>query len=316
MARRIDDRWLLPLEGLASGSLTYLAQALLPSGLGRSTFLVVGLVVGAVIAAHVRVFRGVRSPFRLIGFVATCAVAYNLSVLATVWSLFRPQFLNFSGTPYGAIDSSPFFAGGFMGAAVVCAGIFFLLAPPKSQARFLLKAFCISLACGLLGVLAWSVGERLGDVRWLPGRGDNRAFYSLYIIWQMGAAALFGLLLLPRQMFAEPPATAARSENGPLQTKSRRTPQAVVATGFSVAVFAAVTWLIARDIQADRTVHRMRAARQTAERRLAAERPSMQDLPAVVPLPVGQVLVLGPIALVVAIPWPPSQREALNPSVI
>lgn len=295
MAARIDDRWLLPIEGAVSGSLTCLAPLLLPSGLGRSTFLVVGLAFGAVIAAHVRVFRGVRSAFRLIGFVATCAVAYTVSVLATVWSPFHPQLLNFSGTRSGAVDSSPFLVGGFLGAAIVCAGIFFFLAPPKTPTRFLVKAFCISLACGFLGVLGWSVGEQLGDVRWLPGLGGNRAFYSLYIIWQTGAAALFGLLLLPRQILAELPASA-QTGGGPLQTKRRRTPRSVAATGFFVAVFAPVTWFIARDIQADRTVHRMRAARQTAERLLAAERPSMQDLPAVVPLPVGQVLVLRSVA--------------------
>lgn len=197
LGRAIDDRWLLPIEGLVSGVLTYFVTMLLPAGLGRSAFLVVGLVFGAVIAVHARLFRRARSIFRLFGFVATCAVAYTASVFATIWSPLRPRFLNFSGTGSGAIDSSPFFVGGVLGAAIVCAGIFVFLAPWKHAKNFLLKASCISLTCGLLGVLGWSLGERLSHVPWLAGWGDNPAFLALCIIWQTGAITLFGFLLLP-----------------------------------------------------------------------------------------------------------------------
>lgn len=97
---RVDDRWFLPIEGLVSGFLTCLFPAL-PLGLGDALFLFLGGVFGAVIAAHALFFRGVRSAFRLIGFIATCAVAYTVSVFATQWTPFRPQFLNFSGTGLG-----------------------------------------------------------------------------------------------------------------------------------------------------------------------------------------------------------------------
>jgi hypothetical protein len=100
--RRVDDRWLLPIEGLVSGFLTCLVLAL-PLGPGRAAFLFVGLVFGVAISAHVRLFRGVRSAFPLIGFIATCTVAYTVSVFATMWTPFRPQFLNFSGTGSAAI---------------------------------------------------------------------------------------------------------------------------------------------------------------------------------------------------------------------
>ena len=175
-----------------------------------------GLVFGGVIAGHFRVFRGVRSAFRLIGFVVACAIAHLASVFATFWSPFRPQFLNFSGTRSGAVDSSPFFTGGFLGAAIVCAAIFLFIAPSKNLAGFLLRTFCMSLACGLLGVFAWSVGEQLGGVPWLPRSGDNMAFLLLYVIWQSGAAALLGLLLLPRQIPSELPATVEPEQGPPI----------------------------------------------------------------------------------------------------
>ncbi len=130
---RVDDRWFLPIEGLVSGFLTCLFPAL-PLGLGDALFLFLGGVFGAVIAAHALFFRGVRSAFRLIGFIATCAVAYTVSVFATQWTPFRPQFLNFSGTGLGVVDSSSFFTGGLVGAALVCTGIyFFWLRQPMSR---------------------------------------------------------------------------------------------------------------------------------------------------------------------------------------
>lgn len=199
-ATAVDDRWLLPIEGLVSGILTYFTSRVLPAGLGRGAFLIIGLVFGATIAAHARLFRGVCSTFRLIGFVAACGVAYLVSVYATVWSPLRPQFLNFSGTGSAAIDSSPFFTGGALGAAIVCAGVFLFLAPPKNAMRFLLQGVCISLACGLLGVLGWSLGEQLSSLQWLPGRPNDRNFLALYTIWQAGAITLLGLFLLPRRL--------------------------------------------------------------------------------------------------------------------
>lgn len=216
MTRRIDDRLLLPIEGLLSGSLTYLIFPLVPSGLGRSAFFVMGLVFGGVIAAHFRVFRGVRSALRLIGFVVACAIAHLVSVFATFWTPFRPQFLNFSGTRSGAVDSSPFFTGGFLGAAIVCAAIFLFIAPSRNLKKFLLRVFCMSLACGLLGVFAWSLGQQLDGVSWLPHSGGNMAFLLLYVIWQTGAAALLGLLLLPRLTPGELPATVESGQGSPI----------------------------------------------------------------------------------------------------
>jgi hypothetical protein len=292
--RGVDDRWFLPIEGLVSGLLTCLIPAL-PFGLGRAVFLFAGFVFGAVISAHVRLFRGVRSAFRLIGFIATCAAAYAVSVFATTWSPFHPQFLNFSGIGSGAIDSSPFLTGGFLGAAIVCAGIYFFLTPSENWPKVLLKSLCVSVACGFLGVLGWTAGQQLWDARSLPGFEANVQFYALYIIWQTGAAPLFGLLLPPQETPAAAPA-GVRPAHAPLSAKTRRAIPSVSAIIFLVLVVATLAWFIAQQVQGDRTGRRVRAAQQAAQQQLAAARPSSQNLPPIVELPVDQVLVLKSIA--------------------
>jgi hypothetical protein len=196
---RIEDRWLLPIEGLVSGFLSCLSLAL-PFGHGIAVFLFPGLLFGVVISAHVGLMRAEQSAFRLVGFVLTCTAAYTASVLITIWGPFRPQFLNLSGTSSGAADSSPFLTGGFLGAAIVCAGFHFFLAPSKNWPLFALKALGISVACGFLGVFGWAVGEQFVIARWPPGTGSSLNFYTLYVVWQTGAAALLGLLLSPREM--------------------------------------------------------------------------------------------------------------------
>lgn len=295
MTRRVDDRWCLPFEGLLSALLTCLIPLLLPPALDGIAFLLPGLIFGIAISAHVRVFRAVRSARNLIGFIATCAVGYGVSVIVTIWSPIHPQFLNFSGSSSAAIDSSPFLTGGFVGGAFVCAGVFFFLTPPRGVRKFLLRACSISMICGLLGVLGWSVGEQLWAARWLPRIGKNLDSYTLYIIWQTGAASLLALLFSPRQTVLAVPA-GAQPENVPLLRKTDRTFRSVAGTTFLAFIFGALAWFVMRLIESDLTTRRMQAARQAAQQRLAAERPSMRDLPAIIPLPVEQVLVLQPIA--------------------
>jgi hypothetical protein len=298
MIRRVDDRWYLPVAGFVSGVLTCIAPALL-SRLGDIGFLLLGCVFGAVISAHVRFFRGVRSPLRLAGFIATCTLAYTMAELATGRTPFRPQFLNLSGSSSDAIDSSPLFTGGFLGAAVICAGIYFFLAPSKNWPKFLLKALGISVACGFLGVLGWSVGQRLWIAGWFPHSNADVSFYALYIIWQTGAAPLFGLLLSPQHMEVAAPA-GARPAYRPLQVKTERATPPVAAIAFLVLVVATLAWFFVPQVRNERTGRRKEAAREAAQQaiqqRLDAALPSSENLPTVVELPVEQVLVVKPIA--------------------
>jgi hypothetical protein len=291
---RVDDRWLLPVEGLVSGILTCLISVL-PFSIGNALFLFVGLVFGVVISVHFWFFRGVRSAFRLLTFTATCTVAYIVSFFATAWSPFHPQFLNFSGIDSRAIDSSPFLTGGFLGAAIVCAGIYFFLAPSKNWQVFLLKAAFISVACGLLGVLGWAVGNQLLIGGWLSGLGSSLQYYALYVIWQTGAALLLGVLLPPLEAPVAAP-DRVQPKIATLQTETRRTPLSETATIFLVLVVSTLAWFIVRQVQGERFGRRIRGAQQAAEQRLAAERPSPQYLPPIEDLAAERVLVLKPIA--------------------
>jgi hypothetical protein len=285
MTRRIDDRWFLPVEGLVSGLVTSLLLHL------PYTFEFLGLAFGAVLAAHVWIFRGIRSPFRLIGFIATCVVAYLLSVSVP------GVFLRISTS--GTLESRVIFPAGVVGGAVVCVGVFFFLQPPKKVAKFLLKALCISAACGLLGVFGWSIGERLQGMPLQPSHmpsqlPNNLTFYSLFIVWQTGAASLLGLLLSKEQTFVAAP-IAARPQPVSIRTKVGRRVWSIPAVAFFALILAAGAWLITPEIRRDLVAHRMRVVNEAAQRQLAAERPSSENLPSIVPLPVERVLLLAPI---------------------
>lgn len=295
--KRADDRWLLPVEGVVSGLLTCLIPAL--PGIGGPMFLFIGWIFGAVISLHCWLFRGLRSPFRIIGFVATCTLAYTVSVFATMWCPFRLQFLNFSGDRQGAVDSSPFLIGGFLGGAIVSAGVQFFLVPAKNWLKFLVKAFWISVLCGFLGVFGWAIGEQMWEARWLPGFGADLDFYTLYMVWQTGAAALLGMLL-PRQGSAAVVPVSARAGYEMARLPKKRSMQPMAGIVFFGLVMAGIGWFVARQIQGERMGRRMQAAQQAARERAyaqqVAERPSAENLPNIEPLPVEQMLVLRPIS--------------------
>ncbi len=286
MTRRVDDRWFLPGEGLLSGLLTCLVLHV-PCA---SPF--IGGVFGVVLAAHVWLYRGIRSPFCLIGFIVTCVAAYLLALPA------MGVFLSLSRTPLWGFGSMAFL-GGVVGGAIVCAGVFFFLASPQKPEKFLLKALCISAACGFLGAFGWSVGERLQGVpsrlpSMLSPLSNNLNFYSVYIIWQTGAASLLGLLLSPQVKPASIP-NAARPESVSPRTKMGRALVPVPAIAFFVLILVAGTWFGALEVRRDLVAHRLRRVEEAAQRQLVAERPSSERLPSIVPLPVERVLLLQPI---------------------
>lgn len=275
MTQRIDDRWFLPVEGLVSGLVTCLLLHL------PYAFEFLGLAFGTVLAAHVWIFRGIRSPFRLIGFIATCGVAYLLSISVP------GRFLGMSR--WGTLESRVIFPAGVLGAAIVCAGVFFLLQPPKKIAKSLLLALCIAAACGLLGAIGWSVGERLQGMASQPSHmpsqpPNNLTFCSLFIIWQTGAASLLGLLLSKEEALGASP-IAARPQPVATRTIVGRTMRSVPAIAFFSLMLVAGTWLIAPEVRRDLVAHRMRVANEAAQRQLAAEQPSPESMPSIVPLP-------------------------------
>ncbi|MFZ0579862.1 MAG: hypothetical protein WBY69_23730 [Candidatus Acidiferrales bacterium] len=157
-----------------------------------------------------------------------------------------------------------------------------------------MKTLCISVACGFLGVLGWSVGDHLDNVRRLPSLGGGLSFYMLYLIWQTGAATLFGLLLLPQETQVATVVGVSPADVPPQKRRQRNIPSLAAIT-FLILVFATLTMFIMRQVLGYRMAHRMLAEQQAARQQLAAARPSAQNLPAIAKLPVEQVLLLKPI---------------------
>ena len=156
MSRNVNfDRAVLPLEGLFSGLLTCVLPVVL-NVLRINPIPFTGAIFGAVISAHFWRFRGVRSGWRVLGFVAISAAAYPIAVNATISTPVHLASLNFSGNGAGDIDSSQFLTGGILGAAILFTGFFFFLAPATHWPRFLAKAFSFTVFGGFLGVFAES----------------------------------------------------------------------------------------------------------------------------------------------------------------
>lgn len=307
MPRRIE-RWLLAIEGLASGVLTWwvsihLANQL-PNSLAAVLFGLVilwclGLIFGVVIAAHVHLFRGVDSLSRLVGFVATCVVAYPAAFYSQRLTPFSPEFLNLSGTGPGVSDSSALLFPGFVGSAIVCAGVLLFLVSPGSLtlrqlATFLLKALGGSVVCGVLAVFAWAFGERVAIPAWAYNANlasDSLAYFALSAMVQMGAASLVGFLM-PQEAMPVAPQPAARL--GRLEPKAGWATQFAAAAALLILTYGTLTQFESIYVNTSER-HDLAAQRRLAAEQ-AAERPPLNHLPAVVAPPVGQVLLLKDIS--------------------
>lgn len=308
MTRQIE-RWLLPIEGLASGALTSLALIYLvlrfsgehSDSLGILLLGVVilwcsGLIFGAVIAAHAHFFRGVDSLHRLAGFIATCVVAYPAAFYSQRLTPFSPEFLNFSGTGAGVIDSSSLFFPVLVGCAIVCAGVLLFLVSPGSLtlrqlATLLLKALGGSVVCGVLGAIGWALGERVAIPAWRPAAELGLPYFALSAMVQMGAASLVGSLL-PPEAAPVAPQPAPRPEL--LEFKPGRGAQAAAAAALLILTYGILTEFKSIYVNVSER-HDLAAQRRLAAEQ-AAERPSLNHLPAIVAPPVGQVLLLKDIS--------------------
>lgn len=303
-----NERWLLPIEGLASGVLTSLISIYLISQLphamvallfGLAILWCLGLMFGVLIAVHVHLFRGVDSLSRLVGFVATCVVSVPVAFYSQRWLPFRPEFLNFSGTGPGGADSSTLFFPGFVGSVVVCAGVLVFLVSPGSLTlrrlwTFVPKALGGSGVCGVLAVFAWALGEHAAIPGWVYNANlgsDSLAYFVLWPILQMGLASLVRFLM-PWEAVPDAPPGIARPE--PLELKAGRGAQAAAAAALLILTYGILTEF--ESIYANVSERHDLAAQRRLAAEQAAERPSLNHLPAVVAPPVGQVLLLKDIS--------------------
>ncbi len=145
---------------------------------------------GIVIAGYFVLFRGLRSAWKVLGFIATSVVAYTAAFFSTIETPLHIKFLDFSQRGLALLSTDSFFTGGVVGAAILFAGFFLFLSSRHGSRLFLLKALAFSLLAGLLAVFAWKAGNSLGT--------DDWDYNSLLVLWQAGIACMFGFLL-PRK---------------------------------------------------------------------------------------------------------------------
>ena len=190
----------------------------------------IGALFGVVIAACLWWSQGLRSVWKAIAFVIASMVAYQVGVDATVAT---PSDLRILGVHLfaepGKTAAHIFFSGGLVGAFVIFAAALFLFFPAEKSWRVLGKALAWSTLGGVLGVAGWELGSSLGKVLWLALHALHRtaagedlqtaldhetgAFYSLFVVWQTGAALVLGVLLRPAESTAALPTSLERMQS-------------------------------------------------------------------------------------------------------
>jgi MFS family permease len=207
----------LAFAGLFSGFLTC-AGGRFQQLFGPLSDLLIGAIFGFVLIFYWWIFQGFRSFWRSAAFVLACTAAYFCAIYAGInappflllLSSFMPRQL--------AHEFEICFTGGVLGGAMVfLAAVLFL--PNRAQWKHVpLNLVVFGLLSGLLGVVGWALGPYFGTGIWhllqttqlvqqyrspqdQPSEGVN--FNALFVVWQVGAAALLGLLLArPRPLLA------------------------------------------------------------------------------------------------------------------
>lgn len=303
----------LTLAGLLSSLLILWSPRLFVGVLGMFG---IGVTFGVVLAVCFCLCFGVRSPWKLAGFVITSAAAYPLSLFSlgpgplaylmfplTHLALSVARVLGSGHTPQGQLDPAFPFGPGFVGAfLVLAAGLFAISSRNQSSKRLLLKALIGALVGGVLGVVGYVLGPSLGLVLWklmrAPGgpmssaasqnalaRGDTD-FYSLYVVWQTGVALLLGLLWWHGEARVAVSAPAESPETASVPAPKERIPLA--AKLFFIGGTVLLLYFVGRI--ARNSYSTARTQREIAQS--IAEAPSRENLPPVKPETIDQALLL------------------------
>lgn len=216
---RANHCFALAFAGFVSGLLSCASGRFLEL-FGPASDFFIGAIFGFVLIFYWRVFQGFRSFWRSAAFLLVCIAAYFCAIICGVNA---PPFLLFLSPLMPRQLAHEFevcLTGGILGGAIVfLAAVLFL--PNRAQWKHVpLNLVAFALLSGLLGILGWALGPYLGPPIWYllqathlaqqyrsspdqPSGGVN--FHSLFVVWQLGAASLLGLLLArPRPSLAGP----------------------------------------------------------------------------------------------------------------
>jgi len=256
MSRSSQRFFLLACAGVASAFLGLAAQTIVPV-LG---FLGPGLAFGIAIAAVYLLHGGVRSPFRLLGFIAASGVAFPISVYSALWGtpFVRDLLPGISSWEASAtVPLSAIFMAGAIGGFIIFLGAFLLLAPANVSLRGLGRPVLLALGGGVLGVIGWTVAKSA----------------ALYALWQVGVAFCIPLVAPTKPTPEEPP---------------RRSIALQLITGvFLAAILAFLGWQIYANAKAARNSARLQAVQQ----RILREAPPVDGLPPVQAVSCDQALI-------------------------
>jgi hypothetical protein len=327
----------LTLAGLLSSLLTVGSPHFFLAIFGMFS---VGMIFGSVLASCFCLCFGVRSPWKLGGFVITSIVAYLLALFSigpspfgflafpfTYPAVFIAKALGFGHAPRGEVAPVLLFGPGALGAfLVLTAGLFAISSQKRGRWSLLLKALIGSLVGGLLGAIGYALGPSLGFVLWeflhawggpissahyqQVIAGGEANFDSVFLLWQTGVALLLGLLWWHGEARVEVSGAGESTEGASVSEVSERIPLA--AKLFFIGGAVLLLFFVGRSIWFSYA----RAHTQRAIAQSIAEAPSTQNLRPLQPMPLGQALILDRVGDFVALNTYDSSAAVGGPRLI
>lgn len=302
----------LGLAGALSGFWTCASGRFLElfGSASQNLALFVGAIFGLVLVAYWSIFRGFRSVWRSVGFVAASTVAYASALVAGIKTPISLNFLVPLVRDNLSRELAICLTGGIVGGAILFVAVPVLL-PNRTRWRVpALHALGFPFLSGVLGMIGWLLGPSLGTIFWhllklihlaeqyqyhqAQPSGGSSNYYSLFLVWQSGTAILIGFFLSKHAAFVRDVESAKEEHEkspGFALAKSQ-----VVSILFLICVAASLGYFIRGQMQVRRAQEAYsKRAREVRERALA-EAPSMENLPAVAPHDAEQMLVLKSIA--------------------
>jgi hypothetical protein len=199
--------------------------------------------------------------------------------------------------------------GGFVGAGILFLALCFFFPSRQSAMRLFLNFVIFVVSGSVLGIVGYALGPTLGAAVWYllrflhlgepsqaselqPSKGTV-SFYSLYVIWQTGVAALVASLFPLR---SEAPGASPTTLGSSIVTEVSKTRLPLWKRFVAVAIIFLVVFLFASEVHRFKIVKAQQEERHKQIVPSAAEAPSLANLARIEPREPRQVLILEAIS--------------------